>query len=402
MSSISQVKQKFGEVLDIRDDIEGVFVILTTKLKTLKDIYTEIAKNHSTNEFSFGLDSFYFQNLLIETDYNKLNSMFIDIDNQIYGEYFNLYRMIKDYAAKELLVDKTKRSTNFSLQFETFKRINSSKHYSISVVKEMHDAVTACISEMETYLSARESDVIKDEEQSRQGLNIDNLVYAEMYRNSMMKAKIRMFYQYMNAFNSHHNKYYTRLLLKVKMQHGIVNEDINIKQFSGVRDGSSIKELSNIDGGCDQACTIDEGESNQIKSYIGYDKLESSRQTMFNNIITSSSSSSSGSSSPQALDISGNIIGEEMLFSPKKTPDKSVSVPLFTESDIGKKVSVDGFESGGTIAFVGPHHSNKTLKIGVVFDKPVGRMNGTIDGHKYFDCGENMGLLAIPQKVKLC
>lgn len=401
MNSISQVKQNFGKVLGIRDDIEGVFVILTTKLKTLKDIYADIAKNHTTNEFSFGLDSFYFQNLLIETDYNKLNSMFVDIDNQIYGEYFNLYRMIKDYALKELLVDRTKRSTNFSLQFETYKRINSTKHYSILVVKEIHDAITACITEMESYLTARENDVVKDEEQSRQGLNIDNLVYAEMYRNSMLKAKIRMFYQYMNAFNSHHNKYYTRLLLKVKMQHGIVNEDINIKQFSGVRDGTSIKELSNIEGLREQACTIDEVESNQIKTYIGYDKLESSRQTMFNNIITSSSSSP-GSSSPQALDASGNIIGEELLFSPKKTPKNNVSVPLFSESDIGKKVSVDGFDSEGVIVFVGPHHLNKTLKIGVVFDKPVGKMNGTIDGHKYFECEENMGLLAMPQKVKLC
>jgi len=401
MNSISQVKQNFGKVLGIRDDIEGVFVILTTKLKTLKDIYADIAKNHSTNEFSFGLDSFYFQNLLIETDYNKLNSMFVDIDNQIYGEYFNLYRMIKDYALKELLVDRTKRSTNFSLQFETYKRINSTKHYSILVVKEIHDAITACITEMESYLTARENDVVKDEEQSKQGLNIDNLVYAEMYRNSMLKAKIHMFYQYMNAFNSHHNKYYTRLLLKVKMQHGIVNEDINIKQFSGVRDGTSIKELSNIDGLHEQACTIDEVESNQIKSYIGYDKLESSRQTMFNNIITSSSSSP-GSSSPQALDMSGNIIGGELLFSPKKPPKNNVSVPLFTESDIGKKVSVDGFDSEGVIVFVGSHHLNKTLKIGVVFDKPVGKMNGTIDGHKYFECEENMGLLAMPQKVKLC
>ena len=71
MSSISQVKQKFGEVLEIRDDIEGVFVILTTKLKTLKDIYAELAKNHSTNEFSFGLDSFYFQNLLLQMPFSS-------------------------------------------------------------------------------------------------------------------------------------------------------------------------------------------------------------------------------------------------------------------------------------------------------------------------------------------
>ena len=377
MNSISQVKQKFDDVLTVRDDIESVFNTLSTKLKTLKDIYSDIVKNHTTNDFRFGIDSFYFQNQLIETDYIKLKSMFVDIDNQIYCEYFNLYRIIKEYAASELTMDKTKRSTNFSLQFDTFKRINSNKHYSIIVVKEMHDAITACISEIETYLTARETEVTKDEEHSRQGLNIDNLVYAEMYKNSMMKAKIHMFYQYMNAFNSHHTKYYTRLLLKVKMHHGIVNEDINIKQFVGAG-GSSLKELSKFDGQNTHACAIDEGESKKIKSYIEYDKLPESNQSMFNNIM--------GSSSPQSLD---TIV---VVNEPRE----------FTNTDVGKKVMVDGYDSFGTIVFVGPHHVNKTARIGIVFDKSVGRMNGTLDGHKYFECDDNRGLLAVPHKVKMC
>ena len=376
MNSISQVKQKFDDVLTVRDDIESVFNTLSTKLKTLKDIYSDIVKNHTTNDFRFGIDSFYFQNQLIETDYIKLKSMFVDIDNQIYCEYFNLYRIIKEYAASELTMDKTKRSTNFSLQFDTFKRINSNKHYSIIVVKEMHDAITACISEIETYLTARETEVTKDEEHSRQGLNIDNLVYAEMYKNSMMKAKIHMFYQYMNAFNSHHTKYYTRLLLKVKMHHGIVNEDINIKQFVGAG-GSSLKELSKFDGQNTHACAIDEGESKKIKSYIEYDKLPESNQSMFNNIM--------GSSSQQSRD---TIVVNE--------PHE------FTNTDVGKKVMVDGYDSSGTIVFVGPHHVNKTARIGIVFDKSVGRMNGTLDGHKYFECDDNRGLLAVPHKVKMC
>ena len=79
-----QVKQEFENVLSVRDNIESVFGLLSNKLKTLKDIYTDIVKNHASNEFSFGTDSFYFQNQLIETDNNKLHGIFIDIDNQIY------------------------------------------------------------------------------------------------------------------------------------------------------------------------------------------------------------------------------------------------------------------------------------------------------------------------------
>lgn len=396
MNNISIVKQKFETILSIRDDIESVFGILSNKIKTLKDIYTDIVKSHTHNEFSFGTDSLYFQNQLIETDFNKLHGMFIDIDNQIYCEYFNLYRIIKEYAVKELTIDKSKRSANFSMHFEPFKRINSNKQYSIIVVKEMHDAITACISETETYLSARESDITKDEEQSKQGLNIDNLVYAEMYKNAMMKAKIHMFYQYMNAFNSHHNKYYTRLLLKVKMHHGIVNEDINIKQFVGVGVGTTVKELSRVgsDMRLANACAIDEGETAKIKAYVGYDKLPPSRQSLFNGIM------SSAGSSPKSHETTEE--GSDICIQPNEITVVEKKKHEFSHNDIGKKVMVDGYETTGVIVFVGQHHVNKTSRLGIVFDEAVGRMNGTLDGHKYFECGENMGLLAVPYKVKLC
>lgn len=408
MNSISQVKQRFESVLAIRDDIESVFEILSNKLKTLKDIYSDIVKSHTNNEYSFGTDSFYFQNQLIETDFIKLKSMFVDIDNQIYCEYFNLYRMIKEYAAKDLTLDKAKRSTNFSMQFESFKRINSNKHYSISVVKEIHEAIVSCISEIEVYLTARESDLLKDQEQSKQGLNIDNLVYAEMYKNSMMKAKIQMFYQYMNAFNSHHNKYYTRLLLKVKIHHGIVNEDINIKQFVGVGTGTTVNELSKVEKINDrlaQSCTIDEGETLKIKSYIGYDNLPLARQSVINDIM-----SSAGSSSPKSQDTnedeaeSSSIKISESFMKPieNKIVINNNVTHDFSTNDIGKKVIVDGYKSKGKIVFVGDHHVNKTLRIGVIFDTAVGKMNGTLDGHKYFECEEKMGLLTVPYKVKIC
>ena len=394
---MSQVKQEFENVLSVRDNIESVFGLLSNKLKTLKDIYSDIVKNHASNEFSFGTDSFYFQNQLIETDNNKLHGIFIDIDNQIYCEYFNLYRIVKEYASKELTTNKTKRSANFSMTFETFKRINSTKHYSIAVVKEMHDAISAGIIEIETYLSARKTEVTKDEEQSRQGLNIDNLVYAEMYKNSMMEAKIRMFYQYMNAFNLHHNKYYTRLLLKVKMQHGIVNEDINIKQFGGADGRTSVKELSALGGSITQPCAIDEEETEQIKTYIGYDNLQPSNQSMFNNIMVSAGSTSSHSSETSE-DHSPKPVVKHLPDTPP-VPDKKEHI--FNETDVGKKAKVTGYDSDGTIVFVGEHHVNKTLRVGVVFDKPIGKMNGCLDGHKYFECEENMGLLAVPYKVNL-
>ena len=102
--------------------------------------------------------------------------------------------------------------------------------------------------ELESLHTAREAELRNDRHQSDLGLNIDNLVYTEMFINHMMKAKIDMFYRYLEVFNEHHVKYFTRLLLKTKLHMGIVNEDIMIKQFNqtSTTDISKLKKYQPI------------------------------------------------------------------------------------------------------------------------------------------------------------
>lgn len=294
MSSVNNVKMSFESVLSIRDDIICVFGILDNKIHTLKELYESIVTSHNNHENTFGIDSFYFQNQLIETDYKHLQSIFIDIDNRVYCEYYNLYRIIKEYAEKEVYVEKVKRSVNFTLHFQPYKHLDTSKKYCITDVRNMHDAITACISELESYLTAREAELSKDDTQSRQGLNIDNLVHTEMYKNIIIKAKIQMFYQYLSVFNSHHTKYYTQLLLKTKLHSGIVNQDISIKQFGGKN--ASNEEINKYNT-LSTADIIDDDENAQIKTLIDYEDLPSGRQNVLDSIITSSQSDSASEDS---------------------------------------------------------------------------------------------------------
>lgn len=74
----------------------------------------------------------------------------------------------------------------------------------------------------------------------------------------------------------------------------------------------------------------------------------------------------------------------------------------FKKADIGKRVTVQGYEGvTGTIRFVGKHVVEKTLRVGVELDKPVGKSNGTVKGHSYFECSPKHGILIKPGKVTL-
>lgn len=72
----------------------------------------------------------------------------------------------------------------------------------------------------------------------------------------------------------------------------------------------------------------------------------------------------------------------------------------FSASDVGKPCEVIGVGSG-VIRFVGVHADKNKPQIGVEMDEPNGKDNGTVNGHKYFECKDGFGLLTIPSIIKI-
>jgi len=68
---------------------------------------------------------------------------------------------------------------------------------------------------------------------------------------------------------------------------------------------------------------------------------------------------------------------------------------------LGDRVIVAGFNSEGTVRFVGPHKVKATLRVGVELDKQVGKNNGTIGGNTYFHAKERHGILCLPTDCTL-
>lgn len=84
----------------------------------------------------------------------------------------------------------------------------------------------------------------------------------------------------------------------------------------------------------------------------------------------------------------------------KNSKQKQKTVDI-AESDIGKRVTVFGYESQGTLRFLGMHQEKGILRAGVELDEPIGKNNGTVGGHSYFSCQDKHGVLCHPGKVTL-
>lgn len=331
--TISSVKKKFDNLLMLRQDIIAVFEILKNKIKILQNIYLDLVKNHAHKSYVFGIDSFHFQNKLIETEYLNLNNAFKSIDNRVYCEYYNLYSLIKKFALEEIRDTKLFKSVSFNQKFPAYKHLSKNNTYDIKIIKDMHLAIAACLGELEAIYTAREADLRQERHQSDLGLNIDNLVYTEMFNNLMLKAKIDMYYRYLEVFNEHHVKYFTRLLLKSKLHMGIVNEDIMIKQFnqSGSTDIEKLKKFESPTPS-PQHNFMREEDDHKIKSYVKYEKLAVSKQNVLNKLLTaagstdSSTSADEGENEEDVIDVSN--ISHNLKASKLSTVEENITLSV--------------------------------------------------------------------------
>ena len=117
------------------------------------------------------------------------------------------------------------------------------------------------------------------------------------------------------------------------------------------------------------------------------------------------SESKQQTASPASPDNTANM--DEQAASAPTDPSAYVSEPLVKKTDgvelkLGARVKVNGYQMG-VIRYIGELKNTAVAGItyvGVELDKAEGAGNGSIDGHKYFECGEFHALFVTMQFVE--
>ena len=329
--------KEFGYILDKRQEIINGFDLMCANITTLKNIYLQIIKNHVGDDFNFGIDALYFQNEIIEKDYIHLRENLNSIERRMYCEYYTLYMQIQRYVNEEIESKHLSQHSAFNRVFPIYKHIGTSSNYDMKIVIQIHSVIVECMLELETNVNVREHILVKDKQHSNMGLNIHTIVYREEFTLALMRARIKMYYDYLHSFFEHHSKYLNRLLMKAKLQMDIVSEDIMLKNF--MQSSKIVDNINSITGHGENIC-----EKNQ-----------------------------------EAVET------QEAVF----------------HIAIGSRVLVDGYDSIGTLRYYGLHKNQNGKRCGIEFDKACGKNDGTIGGHRYFTCKPLHGVLVAPYKITL-
>jgi hypothetical protein len=203
-----------------------------------------MVKTHQDKNYTSGLDSFHFQNKLIQLEYDNMKNVFNFIDNRVYCEYYKLHRMLFDFIGKEIkdkaIVDKLLITYK---KYPIYKDLEPTKIYDFNITIEINNTIQNAIEILKDYLSEKKEELSDEKKRSEIGINIHSIIHEQLYNNIILEERINMFENYLNTFNSHHSKYFSRLTIKSKLMLGIVNQDFHLKKS---KKGKKIERASDM------------------------------------------------------------------------------------------------------------------------------------------------------------
>ena len=229
----NELKLTFNGIKNLREEINSIFDNLEQRVLKLKDLYKDFIDQNTTTLFIFGLDSFYFQNKLIDIELGDMKKFYDLIMNRMYCEYYKLYKIIIDYANNNMNDDQKFLDTICSkTNYPTYKDLEPYKKYEFLFISEIHDDIVQTLIAMNNYITNKKLILTSYQLRSNVGLNINNFVSSYEFELSSIESQLALFCSYVDFFHELHLKYMERFIIKIQILYGQVNHDIKFDEVS--------------------------------------------------------------------------------------------------------------------------------------------------------------------------
>lgn len=240
INKITRLKKHFDKIKLLNNDITHIFDNLKTKTHKLKDIYKNFLNENRNTLFIFGLDTFKFQNRLIDEELKSLDRYYNLICNRIYCDYYKLYQLVNKYINDDESLEKMHKIKTIQ-KYEKYDYLNIYKHYDIQRSADIFSDILSLIISLCDH-SKSEFNIIKSYNNKKQfGLNINNFIYTHMYKNTILNEQISLYLNYLSFFIELHLKYFVRFISKIKLIYSQVNKDIDFENTENDRHNYSKK-----------------------------------------------------------------------------------------------------------------------------------------------------------------
>ena len=220
---INNCKTDYSNMNKLKMDVQTIFDTISDKLSKLNSLYNDIINVKNDTLFLFGLDSFFFQNKLLDKELDNMEQLYTYICNRIYGDYYKLYHIIVTFVEKENIhVEIPKKSYPKYLDLQPYKQ------YSNKDIDNIFNDCMYILLSMYEYVKNQMMDVKNFHSKRDIGININNFVYTYEYNIKHIKHHIKLFTNYSVFFVELHTKYFKQFMIKLKIMYQQMSNDIKL------------------------------------------------------------------------------------------------------------------------------------------------------------------------------
>ena len=222
--NVDIIKNEFETIKETKFLIENIFKRLQTKIDYLKQIYTDYQGKQQSNDLVLTLDSFHFQTKFIEIEYTNYCNIFRMFLNRLYGDYYKFYK----YTYYNVINQIDGFTIKFNNKFPSYKDLEL-KDYSFTDTISIHAELIKIVNELQSYLITLKHENKTDEIYSSYGINIDNLVTVNNYKNIVLSEKINLIVNCLKSYSEFQSRFLERFALKLKFIYAQTVADIRIE-----------------------------------------------------------------------------------------------------------------------------------------------------------------------------
>jgi hypothetical protein len=263
--NLSELRNEFENLKNIRVDIKNYFENLSNKIQLLTGIYSKyIKQQENSGNILFGLDALHFQTFLINFEYDSMKKLHILIENKLYCEYYKLFKLIINYVKQNIDDINILKVCEHKSKYPIYKDLEQYRVYDFELINEIHDDILLILELMSKFVLKKEKELELDEDNTNNGLNLHIVVNTIDFNITLLKQNLKLYTSYLKIFHKYHTTYLSRLSIKIGIMWGQVNKDINIERSMSTAQINDDERKSKIKS-CPSLTNIQQEE---IISYI--------------------------------------------------------------------------------------------------------------------------------------
>ena len=213
-TQLQSLKTSNQELFSICDNIDSYFSHIEHKLKVINSEFVVLSKLNKATLHSYCLDSIQFQSRLYTHYIEHFKMVYNSIQNQIYRDYYKLYKLIARYIHSHI-TDKKVLMLVENDTFPIYKDLEIFLVYEKQTRESIYDTLINIILALNEYCHTKQEFLVEQKKLADRGYDIENLISSHNYTKEVIEKHIELYYDYLCYFKKYKKKYLNELYAKI-------------------------------------------------------------------------------------------------------------------------------------------------------------------------------------------